>query len=188
MISDHDWKKRWGARYDFRPKLHSAQFNYHFIKSILKSPKYRSWPIQIFYRCRTEAEPETLLLQYAIEQRATFNQVVRALFLVTRKFYCIASAHENAATARKCYYIHFEIAQIQDLVDSNISLMQEQKRKRLYIKIRNRAVHDLKLSCTRALFLVTGKFYSIAQALAKAPQHPASLKCNFLIGWKNDVI
>ena len=53
-----------------------------------------------------------------------FKQVVRALFLVTKKFYCIASAHESAATARKCYYIHFEIAQIQDLVDSNILLMQ----------------------------------------------------------------
>ena len=71
-----------------------------------------------------DAEPETLLLQYVIEQRATFNQVARALFLVTRKFYCIASAHESATTARKCYYIHFEIAQIQDLVDSNILLMQ----------------------------------------------------------------
>ena len=65
-----------------------------------------------------------LLLQYAIEQRATFNQVARVLFLVTRKFYCIASAHESAATARKCYYIYFEIAQIQDLVNSNILLMQ----------------------------------------------------------------
>ena len=59
-----------------------------------------------------------------MEQRATFNQGARALFLVTRKFYCIVSAHESAATARKCYYIHFEIAQIQDLVDSNILLMQ----------------------------------------------------------------
>ena len=39
-------------------------------------------------------------------------------------FYCIASAHESAATARKCYYIHFEIAQIQDLANSNILLMQ----------------------------------------------------------------
>ena len=67
---------------------------------------------------------KTLLLQYAIEQRATFNQVARALFLVTRKFYCIANAHESATIARKCYYIHFEIAQIQDLVDSNILLMQ----------------------------------------------------------------
>ena len=52
----------------------------------------------------------------------------------------------------------------------------------------NRTVHDLKLNCTRALFLVTGKFYSVAQALTKAPRQPASLKCNFLIGWKNDVI
>ena len=40
----------------------------------------------------------------------------------------------------------------------------------------------------RALFLVTGKFYGVAQALTKAPRQPASLKCNFLIGWKNDVI
>ena len=55
---------------------------------------------------------------------ATINQVARALFSVTRKFYCIASAHESSATARKCYYIHFEIARIQDLVGSNILLMQ----------------------------------------------------------------
>jgi len=27
-----------------------------------------------------KAEPETLFLQYAIEQRATFNQVARAIF------------------------------------------------------------------------------------------------------------
>ena len=29
----------WNHRYDFRPKLHSTQFSYHFITSILKSPK-----------------------------------------------------------------------------------------------------------------------------------------------------
>ena len=27
----------WNHKYDFRPKLHSTQFNYHFITSILKS-------------------------------------------------------------------------------------------------------------------------------------------------------
>ena len=127
----------------------------------------------------------------------TFKQVARALFLVTGKFYCIASAHESAATARKCYYIHFEIAQIQDFsgrfkyfIDAVLSwfLNKKQNRKRFYIKISNRTVHDLKLSCTRALFLVTGKFYSVAQALTRAPRQPASLKCNFLIGWENDVI
>ena len=47
-----------------------------------------------------------------------------ALFWVTSKFYCIASAHESATTARQCYYIHFEIAPIQDLVDSNTLLTQ----------------------------------------------------------------
>ena len=62
-------------------------------------------------------------------------------------------------------------------------LNKKQNRKRFYIKIRNR-----ELSCTRALFLITGMFYSVAQALTKAPRQPASLKCNFLIGWKNDVI
>ena len=40
----------------------------------------------------------------------------------------------------------------------------------------------------RELFLVTGKFYSVAQALTKVLRLPASLKCNLLIGWKNDVI
>ena len=139
----------WNHKYDFRPKLHSTQFNYHFIKSILKSPKYRTWPIQIFYWCGTE----TLLLQYAIVQRATFNQVARALFLVTRKFYCIASAHESATTARKCNYIHFELnrpntglGRFKYFIDAVLSwfLNKKQNRKRFFIKIRNRAVYDLK--------------------------------------------
>ena len=42
------------AWYDIRPKLHDARFNYHFITSILKSPKYRTWSLQIFYWCSTE--------------------------------------------------------------------------------------------------------------------------------------
>ena len=29
-------------------------FNYHFITSILKSPKYRTWSVQTFYWCSTE--------------------------------------------------------------------------------------------------------------------------------------
>ena len=30
----------WNHKYNFRPKLHSTQFNYHFIKSILKSHNF----------------------------------------------------------------------------------------------------------------------------------------------------
>ena len=44
----------WNHKYDFRPKLHDTRFNYHFITSILKSPKYRTWSVQIFYWCSTE--------------------------------------------------------------------------------------------------------------------------------------
>ena len=66
-------------------------------------------------------------------------------------------------------------------------LNKKQNRKHFDIKIRDRTVHDLNLSCKCMLFLVTGKFYSVAQALTKAPRQPTSLKCNFLIGWKNDV-
>ena len=44
----------WNHKYDFRPKLHDTRFNYHFITSILKSPKCRTWSIQIFYWCSTE--------------------------------------------------------------------------------------------------------------------------------------
>ena len=66
----------------------------------------------------------TLLLQYAIEQRATFNQVARALFLVTRKLLESTVSQTLTRAPRQPYYIHFEIAQIQDLVDSNILLMQ----------------------------------------------------------------
>ena len=41
-------------KYDFRPKLHDTRFNHHFITSILKSHKYRTWAVQIFYWCSTE--------------------------------------------------------------------------------------------------------------------------------------
>ena len=44
----------WNHKYDFRPKLHDTRFNYHFITSILKSPKYRTWSVQTFYWCSTE--------------------------------------------------------------------------------------------------------------------------------------
>ena len=44
----------WNHRYDLRPKLHDTRFNHHFITSILKSPKYRTWSGQIFYWCSTE--------------------------------------------------------------------------------------------------------------------------------------
>ena len=44
----------WNHKYDFRPKLHCTRFNYHFITSILKSPKYRTRSVQIFYWCSTE--------------------------------------------------------------------------------------------------------------------------------------
>ena len=44
----------WNHKYDFRPKLRDSRFNYHFITSILKSPKYRTWSVQIFCWCSTE--------------------------------------------------------------------------------------------------------------------------------------
>ena len=44
----------WSHKYDFRPKLHDTRFNYHFITSILKSPKNRTWLVQIFCWCSTE--------------------------------------------------------------------------------------------------------------------------------------
>ena len=46
----------WNHKYDFRPKLHNTRFNYHFITSILKSPKYRTWSFQTFYWCSTERD------------------------------------------------------------------------------------------------------------------------------------
>ena len=50
----HSVSSIWNHKYDFRPKLHDTRFNYHFITSILKSPKYRTWQVQIFYCCSTE--------------------------------------------------------------------------------------------------------------------------------------
>ena len=44
----------WNHKYDFRPKLHCTRFNYHFITTIFKSPKYRTRSVQIFYWCSTE--------------------------------------------------------------------------------------------------------------------------------------
>ena len=42
------------SHFPAQPKLHSTRFNYHFITTILKSPKYRTWSVQIFYWCSTE--------------------------------------------------------------------------------------------------------------------------------------
>ena len=39
----------WNHKYDFRPKLLNTRFNYHFITPILKSLKYRTWSVQIFF-------------------------------------------------------------------------------------------------------------------------------------------
>ena len=50
----HSASSIWNHKYDFRPKLHDTRFNYHFIASILKSPKYRTWSVQIFYWCSTK--------------------------------------------------------------------------------------------------------------------------------------
>ena len=44
----------WNHKYDFRLKLHNMRFNYHFTTSILKSPKYRTWSVRIFYWCSSE--------------------------------------------------------------------------------------------------------------------------------------
>ena len=38
----HSASSIWNHKYDFRPKLHGTRFKYHFIRSILKSPKYRT--------------------------------------------------------------------------------------------------------------------------------------------------
>ena len=50
----HSARSIWNHKYDFRPKLHGTRFNYQFIISILKSPKYRTWSVQKFYWCSTE--------------------------------------------------------------------------------------------------------------------------------------
>ena len=44
-INKGNWTARsiWNQKYEFKPKLHDMRFNYHFITSILKSPKYGTW-------------------------------------------------------------------------------------------------------------------------------------------------
>ena len=44
----------WNHKYDFRPKLRDTRFNYHFITCILKSPRYRTWSVQVFHWCSAE--------------------------------------------------------------------------------------------------------------------------------------
>ena len=47
----------WNHKYDFRPKLHDPKFNYHFIKSILKShnlPKYKNYKILVSSSCQIQ--------------------------------------------------------------------------------------------------------------------------------------
>ena len=37
-------------KYDFRPKLHDPKFNYHFIRSILKSQKFaKQWLLSFIF-------------------------------------------------------------------------------------------------------------------------------------------
>ena len=51
-----DFKIKWACsassisnhKYDFGPKLHNTRFNFNFITSILKLPKYRIWSVKIF--------------------------------------------------------------------------------------------------------------------------------------------
>ena len=56
----------WNHKYDFRPKLHSTQFSYHFIKSILKLHNFMALNFRFWCNVprRTGllemAEPETL--------------------------------------------------------------------------------------------------------------------------------
>ena len=70
-----EWSSIWYARfqnrtsahnYDFRPKLHSTQFSYHFIKSILKSHNFMALNFRFWCNVPSRAglleiaEPETL--------------------------------------------------------------------------------------------------------------------------------
>ena len=71
----------WNHKYDFRPKLHDTRFNDHFITSILKSPKYETLSIQIFYWCSSEPvfkqkeEPETLLHLILYAKQKDFYEI-----------------------------------------------------------------------------------------------------------------
>ena len=60
----------WNHKYDFRPKLHDPKFNYHFIRSILKSHNLiaQIQELQDFGQC-----------QYLLNQVAKFTK--QGLFL-----------------------------------------------------------------------------------------------------------
>ena len=56
----------WNHKYDFRPKLHDPKFNYHFIRSILKSHNFMALNFRFWCNVPSRAglleiaEPETL--------------------------------------------------------------------------------------------------------------------------------
>ena len=76
----------WNHKYDFRPKLHDPRFNYHFIKSILKSHcfidlNFRFWcsvPLSVPSRAGLLeiAEPETLL--FSMQNDVMWRKLIEA--------------------------------------------------------------------------------------------------------------
>ena len=62
----------WNHKYDFRPKLHSTQFSYHFIKSILKSHNFMALNFRFWCNVPRRTgllemgEPETALTCYLV--------------------------------------------------------------------------------------------------------------------------
>ena len=49
VISKSSSSSIWNHKYDFRPKLHDPKFNYHFIRSILKSHNFMALNFRVMF-------------------------------------------------------------------------------------------------------------------------------------------
>ena len=70
----------WNHKYDFRPKLHDPKFNYHFVRSILKSHNFMALNFRFWCNvpCRAGlleiAEPETLWHLYLVSKTMSCDE------------------------------------------------------------------------------------------------------------------
>ena len=77
----HSASSIWNHKYDFRPKLHSTQFNCHFIRSILKSHDSIALNFRFLVPVTSllkKVEPETLYISFSMQNDVMWRKLIRA--------------------------------------------------------------------------------------------------------------
>ena len=74
----------WNHKYDLRPKLHDPKFNYHFIKSILKSHNFMAWNLDFDLLFQAEpglleiAQPEAIWQPFSMQNVVMWRKLIQA--------------------------------------------------------------------------------------------------------------